>query len=72
MKTEHSAHLTERERAVLICVATGMSNAEVADCLQCSVRTVEAHLTSIYNKYEVDNRVKAINKGRETGAIPRV
>lgn len=72
MNPEKTVRLTEREREVLICVATGMNNAQVADCLTCSVRTVECHLTRIYNKYEVDNRVKAINKGRAVGAIPRV
>jgi DNA-binding NarL/FixJ family response regulator len=42
--------LTERERAVLGLMAQGLSNAAVAADLHLSVKTVEAHVTSIFSR----------------------
>ncbi|MET7419763.1 response regulator transcription factor [Dactylosporangium sp. NPDC005555] len=42
--------LTERERAVLALMAQGLSNAAVAADLHLAVKTVEAHVTSIFTK----------------------
>jgi pimeloyl-ACP methyl ester carboxylesterase/DNA-binding CsgD family transcriptional regulator len=42
--------LTEREVEVLRLVASGESNLEIAEALVLSVRTVERHITNIYNK----------------------
>lgn len=42
--------LTDRELEVLRLVAAGHSNAEIADALAISVRTVERHLTNVYAK----------------------
>jgi len=42
--------LTDRELEVLRLVAGGQSNAEIADALSISVRTVERHLTNVYAK----------------------
>lgn len=52
--------LSEREREVLKGVARGMSNKEIADELSLSVRTVETHLTSIFNKLGVSSRTEAV------------
>lgn len=51
--------LTTREGEVLRLVAQGMTNAEIADSLVISIRTVEAHLRTIYGKLEVTNRSAA-------------
>jgi DNA-binding NarL/FixJ family response regulator len=48
--------LSARETEVAEHVAQGLSNAEVAQRLHLSVRTVENHLRSIYGKLEVRNR----------------
>lgn len=45
-----SAGVSEREAEVLRLVATGQSNAEIAEGLSISVRTVERHLTNLYAK----------------------
>jgi DNA-binding CsgD family transcriptional regulator len=53
------AGLTSREVDVLRLVAQGLSNAEIADQLLLSPRTVHAHLRSIFGKLEVSSRTAA-------------
>ena len=48
--------LTEREVEVLRLVARGLSNAQVAELLVISPRTVNAHLRSIYSKLGITSR----------------
>lgn len=54
------AGLTAREVEVLRLVAAGLSNAQVADRLFLSPRTVNGHLTAIYTKLNVVSRGAAI------------
>ncbi len=53
------AALTRREREVLACVAQGSSNQEIAQHLCISEPTVKTHLTRIFAKLEVKNRLSA-------------
>jgi NarL family two-component system response regulator YdfI len=55
-----SIELTEREREVLTAVARGDRSKEIALQLGISLRTVGAHLTSIYTKLGVDSRASAV------------
>lgn len=50
--------LTEREREVAIAVGKGLSNAEIAASLYLSVPTVKAHISRLFQKLEVENRVQ--------------
>jgi len=52
--------LSERESDVLRLLAQGMTNKDVAQTLFLSVRTVEAHLRSVYNKLGVSTRTEAV------------
>jgi DNA-binding CsgD family transcriptional regulator len=52
--------LTERQRAVLACLARGMSNKEIAAELGCAEVTVENHLTAIFRKAGVDGRQRLV------------
>lgn len=51
--------LTNREMDILIRVATGMYNKEIATSLSISERTVKNHLTNIFKKIEVIDRTQA-------------
>ena len=51
--------LTRRELEVLKLVAEGLSNEEIAARTFISGRTVKAHVTNIFGKLKVNNRVKA-------------
>ena len=51
--------LTRRELEVLRLLAEGLSNDEIAASTFISERTVKAHVTSIFAKLKVNNRVKA-------------
>jgi DNA-binding NarL/FixJ family response regulator len=63
--TEHPGGLTTREVDVLRLVALGLSDAEVARHLFLSVRTVHAHLRSIYRKLGLRSRTAAVRFAEE-------
>jgi DNA-binding NarL/FixJ family response regulator len=52
------ACLTEREREVALAVGRGLSNAEIASELYLSVPTVKAHVSRLFDKLHVTNRVQ--------------
>ncbi|MDY7103795.1 MAG: response regulator transcription factor [Actinomycetota bacterium] len=52
------ARLTAREHEVAVAVGRGLSNAEVASELFMSVATVKAHVSHVFEKLEVANRVQ--------------
>ena len=66
-KTRTTELLTEREMAVLKAAARGMSNKDIAEELCLSVRTVEAHLTTILNKLGVGSRTEAVIRALKSG-----
>lgn len=51
--------LTKRELEVLIQVANGMFNKEIANALNISERTVKNHLSNIFKKIDVSDRTQA-------------
>ena len=52
------AGLTDRERDVAVAVGAGLSNAEIAARLYLSVPTVKAHISHLFTKLAVTNRVQ--------------
>lgn len=54
------ADLTMREIEVLDCVAQGFSNRDIAEALFVNEQTVKNHMTSIFRKLEVEDRVQAL------------
>jgi DNA-binding NarL/FixJ family response regulator len=54
----HLLSLTERE--ILLNIATGATTEEIAIMRHNSVATIKSHLSSIYRKLEVRNRVEAV------------
>jgi DNA-binding NarL/FixJ family response regulator len=61
--------LTNREEEVLIPVAQGWTNSEIADDLHISISTVKAHLASLMRKLDARNRVEIAIWAYETGRM---
>lgn len=61
--------LSEREREVLVFLAQGASNREIADKLVLSEGTVKNHVSNILGKLQVENRTQAANVARERGLV---
>jgi len=61
--------LTEREREVLRLVATGANNAEIAEGLYLSERTVKGHISAIFAKLGVRDRAAAIIRAYDAGIV---
>jgi DNA-binding NarL/FixJ family response regulator len=59
--------LSEREMEVLKLAVSGKSNKDIADGLNISLRTVQAHMRSIFNKLGVGSRSEAIVSGLKKG-----
>lgn len=51
--------LTERELDVLRLVTLGLTNKEIAQKLTVTTHTIKAHVSSIYEKLSVSNRLQA-------------
>jgi len=61
--------LTQREREVLVLVAGGLSNTEIAGRLFLSVGTVKDHVSAILAKLDVGSRVQAALFAQRTGLL---
>jgi LuxR family maltose regulon positive regulatory protein len=68
-QTEFLIPLRPREIEVLKLVADGQTNKEIANELHISLRTVKFHMTSIFNKLGVNNRLQAVEKAKMLGIL---
>ena len=59
--------LTEREREILDLIAQGRTNAQIADHLVVSLKTVRNYVSSIFNKLQVADRAQAMDVARRKG-----
>jgi two-component system nitrate/nitrite response regulator NarL len=63
--------LTAREREILLCLARGISNKEIARELDLAESTVKIHVQNILRKLNLSSRVQAAVYAVETGLTPR-
>jgi DNA-binding NarL/FixJ family response regulator len=63
------AKLSPREREILILVATGLTDIQIAQSLSLSRRTVSKHVQSIYTKLAINSRSAATRLALESGLI---
>ena len=61
--------LTPRERDVLVLLADGAGNREIASHLDISEHTVKFHLSAIYGKLGASTRTDAVRKALRSGLI---
>ncbi len=59
--------LTDREREILSLIARGRGNAEISTELYLSLKTVQNHVSNIFRKLQVADRVQAAIRAREAG-----
>jgi len=64
--------LTQRESQVVVLVADGLTNREIAEALYLSPETVKSYLSDAYRKLALRNRVEAAAYVRRTQAFHRV
>jgi DNA-binding CsgD family transcriptional regulator len=66
---EHAAGLTARQAEVLDLLAERLTNAEIADQLFLSPRTVENHVAAILMKLEASSREDAVDRARSQNVL---
>jgi DNA-binding CsgD family transcriptional regulator/tetratricopeptide (TPR) repeat protein len=67
---EHPAGLTERQAEVLGLLSEGLTNAQIADRLVVSVRTVDHHVAAVLQKLRVGTRQEAAALATASGEAP--
>ena len=61
--------LTDREMEVLLCMARGLANQEIAEELFIALKTVKTHVSNILSKLEVQDRTQAVVYAFQNGIV---
>jgi DNA-binding NarL/FixJ family response regulator len=61
--------LTTRQAEVLRLLDGGLTNAELAERLYLSVKTVDHHVSAILTKLDITNRRNVVRRARELGLL---
>jgi DNA-binding NarL/FixJ family response regulator len=63
--------LTGRQAEILGLLADGLTNAEIAERLVLSVRTVDHHVSAVLSKLGATSRQDAVTRAERLGALVR-
>lgn len=69
MDNKNTPQLTEHEIRILRLVSHGLTNKEIAGFLDVKERTVEFHLSQIFQRLEVSSRTAAVLKAERLGLL---
>ena len=69
-KAQAALGISPRELEVLLEIAAGRSNKEIAEQLHVSPNTVKTHVARLFEKLDASRRTEAISKARELGIVP--
>jgi DNA-binding NarL/FixJ family response regulator len=67
--TPQVAALTDREREVLVMIARGLSNADIASSLFVSQATIKTHISRVFAKLDVRDRAQAVIAAYDAGLV---
>ncbi|MCE7991362.1 MAG: response regulator transcription factor [Roseivirga sp.] len=67
--TDYRADLSKQEHRVLLLMADGLSNMEIANSLFISESTVKTHVSRVLGKLNAKRRTEAVKIGRDLGII---
>ena len=70
-ETDPLARLTARQTEVLQLLCEGLRNADIAQRLQTTERTIKAHISAIFGALDVDSRTQAVIAARRAGLLGR-
>src|SRR5580704_3502075 len=62
--------ITPRELEILVLIAQGLSNREIAGKLYVSENTVKTHSSRVFDKLGAKRRTQAVQRGKEFGLLP--
>ena len=62
--------LSKRELEILVLLAQGHSNQEIAAKLFVSLSTVKTHIQNLFEKLDVKRRIQAVEKAKRLNLIP--
>lgn len=63
--------LTEREQEVLLLMAKGMTNQQIADTLFIALKTVKTHVSNVLSKLDVQDRTQAVVYAFSHNLVPK-
>jgi len=68
---EHTSHITLRENEILELLCDGLKECEIANNLNISVNTVHRHRQSLFNVFNVENKMQLFRAALDAGKVKK-